>query len=112
MADNPNVNQTEMGKSYQIFNELKQYGEAIALEIKRNHHQSKSSPQICNQFEKWEWWSLSCHHKSAHPSSLGILSLSNQGSLFYESSNVVEPDGQQYLLSFGLNNSQIQVILL
>lgn len=112
MPDNSNVNQTEMGKSYQIFNELKQYGEAIELEIKRNHQQGKSSPQICNQFETREWWSLSCRHKSAHPSSLGLLSLSNQGSLFYDSSNVVEPDGQQYLLSFGLNNSQTQVILL
>lgn len=40
-----------MGKSYQLFNELMQYGEAIELEIKTNQEQGKSSPQICNQLE-------------------------------------------------------------
>ena len=53
-----------------------------------------------------------CHRKSAYPGSLGLLSLSNQGSLFYESYTVAEPDGQQYLLSFCLDDGQIQVILL
>lgn len=51
LEDNPNLDQIEMGKSYQIFNELMQYGESIELEIKTNQEQGKSSPQICNQFE-------------------------------------------------------------
>ena len=53
-----------------------------------------------------------CRHESTYPSSLGLLSLSNQGSLFYESYIVAEPDRQQYLLSFCLDNGQLQVTLL
>lgn len=67
------------------------------------------SPQVCNQFEIYTCLSLGCRHKSTHPGSLGLLSEANQGPLFYESNIVVEPDGQQSLLSFGLNNGQIQV---
>lgn len=63
MVDNLNLDQTEMGKSYQIFNKLMQYGEATELEIKGHQQQGKSSPQICNQFEIREWWSLSAATK-------------------------------------------------
>jgi hypothetical protein len=42
----------------------------------------------------------------------GPLWLANQGPSFDEAYTVVEPDGQHCLLSFGLNNGQVQVNLL
>lgn len=86
-----------------------QHGEATGPETKGNQ---QVSPPLCNQFEIYKCRSQGCHHKSIHVGSHGPLWLANQGSLFDESCIVVEPDGQQCLLSLGLNNGQVQVNLL
>ena len=79
--DNPNLDQIEMGKSYQIF-KLMQCGEPTELEIKGSQQQGKSSPQICKQFETCEWWSLSAATKAPILAALDSCHYQTRGHYF------------------------------